>query len=451
MSAWSARSAVSRASGVAAERRVGQERVDAIVEAVRAHELVVEVDRDREAVLDRHAGRLVEDRVVGGLPAEGPQRRLDDVEQGLAPGRRGGDRGDVGDLVDRQIDRRQHDRLGGVGRPPRLGLGLGRGLDGPGVGGHGQLGELALERAQGGVGLGAAQPHVGRAAVARQHVDVRQRGLERLGDDALHDRDVVGRRVEHHEVLVRQVLGLEGGGGGEVDAAVGDPERQRLEVDAGVELVGGDDRHRGGVEAGGDRGLGLRRRMERQGRSEVGRVLHRQEQLGDHLGRRGVVGRQLEHPAVGLLVVGDRGQEEPTIGREVLAGVERGQGPDRRQAVARQVGRDVLVVDLEAHRVHEVQGIAAGLVEDDLDRLRARQGGVEGLRGQGRVVGLTGDRRQGVGGLAGDLAGALGDLERVGAGVDGDAGIVAATRGQRHDHERAQGAQRAHHGTNAKQ
>ena len=48
----------------------------------------------------------------------------------------------------------------------------------------GELDQLVLERQQRRVGQGVAQAHVGGLAVARQHVHVRERGLELLGDDA---------------------------------------------------------------------------------------------------------------------------------------------------------------------------------------------------------------------------------------------------------------------------
>ena len=118
-----------------AEVGIGEQRPHAIVEAVLLHELVVVEDRDPERLARRHAGRVAQDRVAGGLGAERGDRRLDR--------RRHRHRGvlehdvlDVAQIGDGQVHRRHLPRRGLVRLPPGVGL----------VGGD--LGERVLERSR---------------------------------------------------------------------------------------------------------------------------------------------------------------------------------------------------------------------------------------------------------------------------------------------------------------
>ena len=89
-----------------AELGIGEQRVHPIVEAVLLHELVVVEDRDRERRPRRHAGRVAQDRVVGGLGAERGEAVLD-RRRAAAPRRLRPRRLDVAQVGDGQIQRRQ--------------------------------------------------------------------------------------------------------------------------------------------------------------------------------------------------------------------------------------------------------------------------------------------------------------------------------------------------------
>jgi len=109
---------------VGVERGVGQERVDALVEAVLPHELIVIEEGDAEGLAHRDPGRARQHRVLGRLAAEGQHRLLDGVAQRGARGRLGGDVLDVEQLGDREVHGGQGHRRGPVGSPEALGVGL---------------------------------------------------------------------------------------------------------------------------------------------------------------------------------------------------------------------------------------------------------------------------------------------------------------------------------------
>jgi hypothetical protein len=320
--------------------------------------------RDGERVAHAHrraAGdEVAEAAVVGGLAADG---------------------GDVGgshvvDVADRrggEVGRRHAGRRRAMRREPGVGL-VGADLgDRPLEGADGEPHPAAVVRGE--ALARAAQAHVGRAALLRQHVHVRERRLELVGDDAGDDGEIVGDAIEHDQLARRHVRGGQLGRGEDVDAGVGLAQVQRLVRDAGEELVGRDDRD---GELRDQRELLLRRRVKAEVVADVGRAGHAAVRQLDQRDVGGVVRRQLVRDHVRLLVVRERAQHEAAAGRKVLIDEGRARRP-------RQVLRREQAVHREGDRVLEVRGVLVGAVDDGLHRGGAGEAGVErtgALRGQ---------------------------------------------------------------------
>jgi hypothetical protein len=319
---------------------------------------------------------------------------------------------DVHEPRAREVERRQRHRRRSVCGPPRLCLGGRRLAHAPREGAHPELDEPPVQRPKLRVGHRAAQPHVRRPAVLRQHVDVRERRLKRLRDEPPNDGDVVGRLVEHHHVFVRDLRVGELRRREKPQATDGRPQRQRLVVRARVDVVRRRDADRGlkRVRLGRDR---VGRRVKRERRPEVRVRLHRVEERRHHRRGHRVVRCDLERPHVRLLVVRHRAEDEPPVRREILGRVELRERRNHRHPVARQPHRREAVVDLKTCAVLKVQR-ARGRVVHDLDRASAGQRRVERRGCQRFEVRLALDRAQRVGRhrRVGDRARALGHGDR---------------------------------------
>ena len=174
---------------VARERRIGEHGGDLDIEAVLFEEAPVVMDGDRQRVAHPHVGhgggQVPQLAVVGRLaPHHGHVvvAHVVDVEDGRH----------------RIVGRRDARRPRSVRLPPRLGVGRRDLVRRPVERAHAQPDPAAVQRRQHRARV--AQPHVGRPALLRQHVHVRQRRLELRGDHAGHRADVVGHAIEDHDL-----------------------------------------------------------------------------------------------------------------------------------------------------------------------------------------------------------------------------------------------------------
>ena len=354
---------------VAGEGGVVEHGIEALVEAVLLHELEEVVDGDDEAlrVGNRHAGDLGQAAEVAGLAAEGGDCGIDGGLQSEAHVEHLFEVAEVGDAP---VGARDTDSGRAVRLPPGVGLGLGD-FDEPVVGSADlQLHPLAVEGTDGLVGEGAREPHVGRAPVLCQHIDVRQRGLELGGDDAAADLDVVGDGLQHDDVAEGEILCRQLVLRHEPELAEGAGQVERLVGDALKELVAVDD---------GDIG-GQAQRLARDGvgggvEAELAAlpvvVADDAEGIGDHLGTRRVVGCDLVGPDARPFVVVERAEEEAAVRGVVLGLVELAELRDERQAVAREVGRGELPVDGVTAAVLDVEAVAVHAIDDGFRRASA--------------------------------------------------------------------------------
>ena len=228
-------------------------------------------------------------------------------------------------------------RLGGGGHPQAESAGLNL-----------QAHQLIQQRFHPGILAGIAQGHVGRAPVARQDAHVRQRRLESLGDQAAHQRDVVGHVVgDQHDVPAQGGVGGQLGGGNEPQQAEGHAGIHRLQAHAAKRGVGIHQRQR---RLQRPQGLHLPALGPQHPGGRIGqpfghhpeRVLHLRS--GDHVGP-----LELDRLQVRPAVAHQRAQQEPAPLALVVLAV-----------------RELLPARMEHRRLDGAAAIQVGLLVDAL-------------------------------------------------------------------------------------